>query len=239
MTKETCTEVRDGIGEESRIMLVDDHTSFRQPLAFMLEREPDLTVVAQAGSLAEAREVLREAHEDGLEVDVAIVDLELPDGFGTEFVAELLADNPNAQVMVLSAFSDKGTLALAVEAGAAGVLHKSSRIDDITDAVRRLYSGEQLLSQREVIEAVRYVSRTRSEARETQLMVAKLTPRERDVLQALAEGLSDKEIAERLYVGIGTVRSHTTSLLSKLEVQSRLQALVFAVRHGLVEITQH
>lgn len=239
MTKETCTEVRDGIGEESRIMLVDDHTSFRQPLAFMLEREPDLTVVAQAGSLAEAREVLREAHEDGLEVDVAIVDLELPDGFGTEFVAELLADNPNAQVMVLSAFSDKGTLALAVEAGAAGVLHKSSRIDDITDAVRRLYSGEQLLSQREVIEAVRYVSRTRSEARETQLMVAKLTPRERDVLQALAEGLSDKEIAERLYVGIGTVRSHTTSLLSKLEVQSRLQALVFAVRHGLVEIAQH
>jgi two-component system nitrate/nitrite response regulator NarL len=140
-------------------------------------------------------------------------------------------------VMVLSAFSDKGTLALAVEAGAAGVLHKSSRIDEITDAIRRLRSGEQLLSQREVIEAVRYVSRTRSEARETQLMVAKLTPRERDVLQALAEGLSDKEIAERLYVGIGTVRSHTTSLLSKLEVQSRLQALVFAVRHGLVEIT--
>ena len=239
MTKETCTEVRDGIGEESRIMLVDDHTSFRQPLAFMLEREPDLTVVAQAGSLAEAREVLRGAHEGGPEVDVAIVDLELPDGFGTEFVAELLADDPDVHVLVLSAFSDKGTLALAVEAGAAGVLHKSSRIDDITDAVRRLRSGEQLLSQREVIEAVRYVSRTRSEAREAQLMVAKLTPRERDVLQALAEGLSDKEIAERLYVGIGTVRSHTTSLLSKLEVQSRLQALVFAVRHGLVEITQH
>ncbi|MDQ3285524.1 MAG: response regulator transcription factor [Actinomycetota bacterium] len=237
MTTETCTEMRDGVGEESRIMLVDDHTSFRQPLAFMLEREPDLTVVAQAGSLAEAREVLREAHEVGPEVDVAIVDLELPDGFGTEFVAEILEDSPNAQVMVLSAFSDKGTLALAVEAGAAGVLHKSSRIDEITDAIRRLRSGEQLLSQREVIEAVRYVSRTRSEARETQLMVAKLTPRERDVLQALAEGLSDKEIAERLYVGIGTVRSHTTSLLSKLEVQSRLQALVFAVRHGLVEIT--
>ena len=205
----------------------------------MLEREPDLTVVAQAGSLAEAREVLREAHEDGPGVDVAIVDLELPDGFGTEFVAELLADDPDVHVLVLSAFSDKGTLALAVEAGAAGVLHKSSRIDDITDAVRRLRSGEQLLSQREVIEAVRYVSRTRSEAREAQLMVAKLTPRERDVLQALAEGLSDKEIAERLYVGIGTVRSHTTSLLSKLEVRSRLQALVFAVRHGLVEIAQH
>jgi DNA-binding NarL/FixJ family response regulator len=239
VTKETRTEVHDGVGEESRIMLVDDHTSFRQPLAFMLEREPDLSVVAQAGSLAEAREVLRGAHEDGPEVDVAIVDLELPDGFGTEFVAELLADDPDVHVLVLSAFSDKGTLALAVEAGAAGVLHKSSRIDDITDAVRRLRSGEQLLSQREVIEAVRYVSRTRSEAREAQLMVAKLTPRERDVLQALAEGLSDKEIAERLYVGIGTVRSHTTSLLSKLEVRSRLQALVFAVRHGLVEIAQH
>jgi DNA-binding NarL/FixJ family response regulator len=115
-----------------------------------------------------------------------------------------------------------------------------SEAERISDRSRKdPLNKEQLLSQREVIEAVRYVSRTRSEAREAQLMVAKLTPRERDVLQALAEGLSDKEIAERLYVGIGTVRSHTTSLLSKLEVRSRLQALVFAVRHGLVEIAQH
>ncbi len=232
MTKDTRGEVRDGAREEIRIMLVDDHDSFRQPLAIMLEQELDLSVAAQAGSLAEAREVL----EGSPEVDVAIVDLDLPDGSGTEFITELQAKEPNKQVLVLSAFFDEGFLARAIEAGAAGVVHKSSRLPEIMDAIRRLHSGEQLLSQREVIDAIRLVGRERREDHEARLIIDKLTPREREVLQALAEGLSDSEIAERLYVSIGTVRSHMTNLLSKLNVDSRLQALVFAVRHGLVEI---
>ncbi len=222
----------EGARKEIRVMLVDDHDSFRQPLAIMLEQELDLSVAAQAGSLAEAREVL----EGSPEVDVAIVDLDLPDGSGTEFITELQAKEPNTQVLVLSAFFDEGFLARAIEAGAAGVVHKSSRLPEIMDAIRRLHSGEQLLSQREVIDAIRLVGRERREDHEARLIIDKLTPREREVLQALAEGLSDSEIAERLYVSIGTVRSHMTNLLSKLNVDSRLQALVFAVRHGLVEI---
>jgi DNA-binding NarL/FixJ family response regulator len=198
----------------------------------MLEREPDLTVVAQAGSLAEARRIL----EGGPKVDIAVVDLNLPDGSGKDFITELVASNPNAKALVLTAFSERERLAQAIEVGAAGTLHKSSSIDDIVDAVRRLHAGEQLLSQQEVIEAVRLVSRQRREDREAELMIGKLTPRELEVLQTLAEGLSDKEIAEKLYVGIGTVRTHVTSILAKLEVQSRLQALVLAVRHGLVKI---
>lgn len=219
--------------QEIRIMLVDDHSSFRQPLAFTLEQEPDFKVVGQAGSLTEAREVVREAE---LAVDVAVVDLELPDGSGVEFVGELYELEPQVLTLVLSAYSDKELLAQAIEAGAAGVLHKSSRLKEIVNAVRRLEAGEQLLSQQEVIEAVRLVNRQRREDREAQLTIGKLTPREREVLRALAEGLSDKEIAERLYVGIGTVRTHITSILAKLGVQSRLQALVFAVRHGLVKV---
>jgi RNA polymerase sigma factor (sigma-70 family) len=104
------------------------------------------------------------------------------------------------------------------------------------EAVRRLAAGEQLLSQQEVIEALRFIGRERESNREAQLAIDKLTPREREVLKALAEGLSDKEIARRLHVGVGTVYSHVASILSKLEVSSRLQALVFAVRHGLVTI---
>ncbi len=236
MTEETGGEVHDRVQEEIRLMIVDDHASFRHPLAFMLEREPDLTVVAQASSLTEAREVLRDALEDGPEVDVALVDLDLPDGTGTEFIEELLAARQNTQALVLSAFSERWRLARAIEAGAAGLLHKSSLTDDIVDAIRRLHSGEQLLSQREVIESVRLLSRERRKNHETQRIIDMLTSREREVLQALAEGLSDKEIADRLYIGIGTVHTHMSSLLSKLEVQSRLQALVFAVRHGLVKI---
>lgn len=218
---------------EIRMVLVDDHASFRQPLAFMLEREPDFTVVAQADSLSKAREVLGDAE---LAVDVALVDLELPDGSGVDFIDELHEARPRTLALVLSAYSDEVLLARAIEAGAAGVIHKSSRLDEIVDAVRRLHAGEQLLSQQEVIEAVRLVSRQRREDREAERMTGKLTLREREVLQALAEGLSDKEIAGRLYVGVGTVRTHIASILSKLGVHSRLQALVFAVRHGLVKI---
>jgi two-component system nitrate/nitrite response regulator NarL len=198
-----------------------------------VEREPDLSVVAQAGTLDEACRALA----GSVEVDVAVVDLELPDGSGADFIKELRTSNPTTQALVLSALSERGRLARTIEAGAAGILHKSSPIREIVDAIRSLRSGEQLLSHQEVIEALRLVGRERSEAHAAQLMIAKLTSREREVLQALAEGLSDKEIAERLYIGTGTVHAHVTSLLSKLEVRSRLQALVFGVRYGLVEIS--
>jgi DNA-binding NarL/FixJ family response regulator len=224
-------EVHDVGREQTKVMIVDDHDSFRQPLAFMLEREPDLTVTAQASSLAEARELLKVS-----EVDVAVVDLDLPDGSGTEFIGELLEADASAQALVLSAFSQYERLAPAIEAGAAGVVHKSSPISDVVDAIRRLHLGEQLLSQREIIEAVRFIGRERRQYGETQLLIDKLTPREHEILQALAEGLGDKEIAERLYVSTGTVRTHITSILSKFGLRSRLQALVFALRHSLVRI---
>lgn len=216
-----------------RVMLVDDHTSFRLPLAIVLEREPDLEVVAQAGSLAEAREMLR---DEDVEVDVVLVDLNLPDGSGVELIGDLRLARPGAAALVLSAHSDPSQLARAIEAGAMGIAHKSTSPLEVVESLRRLYAGEQLLSLQEFTEAIRLVSRERQEDREAQLVIERLTSREREVLQSLAEGLSDQEIAERLFVGVGTVRSHLRSLLLKLQVQSRLQALVFAVRHGLVDI---
>jgi DNA-binding NarL/FixJ family response regulator len=222
--------------QQTRIMIVDDHTSFRQPLAFMLEREQDLTVVAQAGSVAEAREVLEELEEAGEVVDLVVVDLNLPDGWGSELIVELHASRPRPLALVLSAHADSRRLAWAIESGAAGILHKSSPIEEIVDTIRRLRSGEQLIPPQEVIDAVRLVGRERLRDYEVRLLIGKLTPRERDLLKALAEGLSDKEIAERLYVGVGTVRSHMTHLLGKFGVDSRLQALVFAIRYGLVDV---
>jgi DNA-binding NarL/FixJ family response regulator len=217
----------------TRIIIIDDHDTFRDPLAFMLEREQDLTVVARPRSLAEAREVLGSAE---LAVDVAIVDLHLPDGSGAVFIKEMQRSRPRAMALVLSATTDQRRLAGAIEAGAAGVMHKSAPMSDLVEAVRRLAAGEQLLSQQEVIEALRFLVRVREVNREAQLASDRLTPREREVLQALAEGWSDKEIARRLHVGVGTVHSHVTNILSKLEVSSRLQALVFAVRYGVVKI---
>ncbi|HSH82335.1 MAG TPA: response regulator transcription factor [Herpetosiphonaceae bacterium] len=213
-----------------RVLLVDDHASFRQALAFMMDREPDITITAQAGSLAEGGRVL-----DG--VDVAVVDLELPDGNGTELVQELRAANPESLVLILTAADDALQLARAVEAGASGVLHKSAGISEIITAVRRLNQGEQLLSRREVIEMLHLLGEQREQNREAQAALARLTKREQEVLQALADGLNDKDIAERLNISGETARSHMVKILSKLGVNSRLQALVFAIRHGAVKIT--
>ena len=213
----------------NRVLLVDDHSAFREPLAFMFDREPEFEVVAQAGSVSEARRVLEN-------IDLAVVDLKLPDGDGTELISELRAANPHGAVLVLTATADRETYARAVEAGAAGVLHKSVRVKEVVEAARHLVAGELLLSTDEVVELLQLIGRRREQDYEARRAVESLTPREWEVLQALAEGLSDKEMSESLHVGIGTVRNHIVSIFAKLGVHSRLQALVFAVRHGIIEI---
>jgi DNA-binding NarL/FixJ family response regulator len=214
------------------ILLVEDHASFRQALAFMFEREQEFVVTGQAGSLAEARAFLRKTPDM---VDVAVVDLALSDGDGFELIEEL-ASRPDVMTLVLSASLEPARFARAVEAGAAGVLHKSAAIGEVVEAVRRLKSGEALLSPAEVIEMLRMVSRKRQEEYEAQQAIGKLTPREKQVLQALGEGLDSKDIAEKLHITVETERTHMVNILGKLDVHSRLQALVFAARHGLVEI---
>lgn len=219
--------------EKTRILLVEDHASFRQALAFMFEREPEFAVVGQAGSLAEARRFL---NGSGGEADVAVCDLALPDGDGFDLIEELAANGGKVITLVLSASLEPARFARAVEAGAAGVLHKAAAIGDIVEAVKRLRAGEALLSPDEVIEMLRMVSRQRQEQLEAQRAIDRLTRREREVLQALAEGLDSKEIAEKLHITVETERTHMVNILNKLGVHSRLQALVFAARNGLVEI---
>ena len=214
-----------------RVLLLEDHASFRQALALIIEREPDFSVVAQAGSLAEARALLPQ------DVDVAVVDLSLPDGEGRTVITALHRASPRTRVLVLTASLDPVQRAQAVEAGAAGVLHKAAALDEIVSAVRRLGAGEWLFAPHELVEMLRFVNRHRDQQHEATLLLQQLTPREREVLQALATGLDSKEIAERLYITVETERTHMVNILSKLGVHSRLQALVFALRHGAVAIS--
>ena len=212
-----------------RVLLVDDHTAFRQPLAFMLGREPDIEVVGQAGTLAEARR-----HLEG--VDVAVVDLDLGDGSGLDLIPRFRETNPGSHVLVLTASANDEDLARAVSNGAGGVLHKSAGLKEIIDGVRRLTNGESIIDPAEMMRLLRYATRQNAELSQMRDIAQELTPRERDVLNQLADGLSDREIAEKLFVSTETVRTHMVNILAKLGVSSRLQALVFAVRHGLVEI---
>jgi two-component system nitrate/nitrite response regulator NarL len=139
--------------------------------------------------------------------------------------------------LVLTGNNSDLTMARAVEAGAAGVMHKSRPVSEVMNAIRRLKAGESLLSLQETIEMLRFVTRQRNEDRAVRATIDRLTPREREVLQALAAGLSDREIAHQLHVSTETVRTHMVNLLHKLGVDSRLKALVFALQHDLVTIS--
>jgi DNA-binding NarL/FixJ family response regulator len=199
----------------------------------MFEREPEFKVIEQASTLAEARRLSGESLKN---VDVAVVDLGLPDGDGLNLVEDFSSSVPRITTLILSASLEPGRLARAVEAGAAGVLHKSTPIKEIVDAVRRLKAGEALLSSGEIIEMLRLVGRERQEEHDIRRAIEQLTAREREVLQALAEGLESKEIADRLNITVETERTHMVNILHKLNVHSRLQALVIAARYGLVQI---
>jgi len=214
-----------------RVLLVEDHASFRQTLAFVFDQQPEFEVTAQAGTLAEARRAM-----DGFEADLGVLDLTLPDGEGTELIGELREANQHFAALVLTASLDRTEYARAIEAGAAGVLHKSADVDAILDATRRLGEGETLLSEEELVELLRLAGQNREEEVEARASIEQITPREREVLQMLAGGLSNKEIAARLHMSVDTERTHMMNILNKLGVHSRIQALVFANRHGLVEI---
>ena len=212
-----------------RVIVVEQHTAFRQALALVLDGEPDLTVVGQAGSLVQARDLLPD-------VDVALVGLELSNGHGTALLAELRAASTPVRALMLAAGRvPQKHVRNAVAAGAAGVLPSSAGLAEIITAVRRLGAGDASFTPGEP-SALEQRAGATPEQQKAQAALRKLTQREHEVLQALADGLTDKEIAQRLHISTETVRTHMVRLLAKLGVESRLQALVFAVRHGAVTI---
>jgi RNA polymerase sigma factor (sigma-70 family) len=212
-----------------RVLLVEDHAAFLQTLAFRLDREPDMTVVGQAGRIEDARSMLSD-------VDVAVIDLDLPNGNGVDLIRDIRRVNRQAAVLILTASVSRMDAARAVEAGADGVLHKSARVVEIIDAVRKLAAGEQILTQAEIIELLRLSAQRREQDHAVTQALQRLTPREREVLEAVSRGGSDKEIAQELSVSHETVRTHMVNILGKLGVDSRLQALLLAVRHGFIKL---
>ena len=218
-------------GDHVHVLLVEDQTVFREALVVALEREPDVEVTGQVGTIAEARACLTQTP-----VDVAVTELELPDGHCTALIRDLRRACPLVQVLILTATADRYELGEAVSAGAAGVLQKSAPLAEIVSAVRRLCAGQPVVEPTELVRLLRLAEERRAQQRSARVALARLTPREREVLVALAQGLSDKEIAQQLHVGRETVHTHMVNLLRKLGVESRLQALVFAIKYGVVRL---
>ncbi|HEX7005140.1 MAG TPA: response regulator transcription factor [Trueperaceae bacterium] len=203
-----------------RLMLVDDHPVVRQGLRSFLSRQDDLEIVAEAGSLAEARE--RAAQVSG-ELDLVLLDIELPDGSGLSLIRELLDQPHPPRVLVLTSFLEREYVREALRRGANGYLIKHAGTQVLLDGVRAVLRGEMPLDPA----AARLLAQDRSDP------VAELTPRERQVLELLAEGLSNRDISQRLNVREKTVKSHLGNVFAKLGLRDRTQAALWAREHGL------
>jgi DNA-binding NarL/FixJ family response regulator/PAS domain-containing protein len=214
-----------------RVVLVEDHLAVREAIAAAFDARHGFSIVGQAATMAEARGMLDD-------VDVAIVDLGLPDGYGGDLIAELKERNSEAHAIVLTAGLDRSETARAVESGAAAIFSKTEPLDEVVGAVRRLHDGETIIPLDEVVDLLRFASRSREREHADKRAIERLTEREIEVLQALAEGIDVQSIAKRLYITPRTARNHVASILSKLDVHSQLQAVVFAVRYGIVEISR-
>ena len=212
-----------------RILIVDDHTSFRESLAFMLDRVEDLSIVAQASSLESAREAIKTTP-----VDLVLLDLDLAGKRGLDLIRELRLRHPGAITVVLTGNTGARSRAMAVAAGAVGVLHKSTSIQEIVSTLRRAVAGDPLISPREGAELMRQGSLHQQTEIDGHQALQQLSQRELDVLRALAAGLDNQGIAERLFISPETVRSHIGRIYRKLGVDSRLQAVLFAVRHNFL-----
>jgi DNA-binding NarL/FixJ family response regulator len=225
----------EGFPRPLRVMLVEDHASFRQALAFMLAQDQDFEVVAQAGTLAEARRGLD--GRDGTDrIEAAVIDLALPDGNGAELVGDLSGHNPDMTVLVLSATLSRENLTKAVQAGADGVLDKLAGVGEIVGELRRLSAGAALPPQQQVVEALLSIDQHHDPDSYERTALGSITPREREMLRALAEGLNSEEIAERLSMTAEEEHARVANVIIKLGARSRLQALAVAARLGIVEV---
>ncbi len=207
-----------------RVLVVDDHRMFAQSLVRILGDETDIEIVGIAASAEEAVQVLTEQS-----ADVVLLDYELPDTNGMSGIASVHSVRPDARLVMLTGHADGDILAAAVEAGCCGFITKDEATDHLIDAVRAAGAGESVISSvmlAQLLPKLRRDGPVRSPAA--------LTPREQQVLELLAQGLSTDVIGERLFVSRNTVRNHVQRLMTKLEAHSRLEAVAIAVRRGLV-----
>lgn len=212
--------------KRQRILLVDDHEVVRLGLKALIERHPDFEVVAEASSAAEAV-----AKALAFQPDVVVMDIRLPGETGIEATRQITEKLPDTKVIMLTSYAEDEMLFAAIRAGAAGYVLKQIGGDDLVRAIEAVGRGEALLAPgltKRVLAEMR-----RAAAREEAAAFADLTPQERQVLALIAEGRTNREIAQALFLGEGTVRNYVSSILSKLNVANRAEAAAYAIEHNL------
>jgi DNA-binding NarL/FixJ family response regulator len=233
-------ERRRRLGEESvRILIVDDHVLFRVGIAQILSREEDLEVVGEA-------EDSRTAMDAALETspNIILMDLSLPAPGGIETTARIKRELPSVSIVVLAVQEDEDALFDAIKAGAAAFILKDISPDDLVNVIRRVSNGEYLINDK-VFSQPAVASRVLKEFRELASygqeaapIFAPLSPREVEILDNIAQGMTNKQVAYQLSISEQTVKNHMSSILRKLSVNDRTQAVVYAMRQGWIKMPE-
>ena len=215
----SATGSGDEAGEPIAVFLLDDHEVVRRGVRDLLEAEPDITVIGEAGTASSAL-----ARIPALKPDVAVLDVRLPDGDGVSVCREIRSRMPEVACLMLTSFGDDEALFSAIMAGAAGYVLKQIKGTDLVDAVRRVAAGQSLLDPAVTARVLDRIRRGPDQPDELKT----LTDQERRILTLVAEGLTNREIAERMFLSEKTIKNYVSSLLAKLGLERRTQAAVLA-----------
>ena len=212
-----------------KLIIVDDHVLFREGLAAIVRSEPDIEVIGQAGTVQEAIEVVLE-----LKPDMVLMDFGLPDGNGADASRAILKEYPACKIIFLTMSEEDENLFAAIRSGAKGYLLKNMRPAKLVSTLRSVQKGESALSRSMTLRLMEELARTK-EPQRTGEGDPTLTRRELEVLRELAAGLSNQEIAKRLFISENTVKYHVHSILEKLNLPDRRDAAIYAREHRLLK----
>jgi DNA-binding NarL/FixJ family response regulator len=220
------------VGKSLQVMLVDDHEVVRQGLRALLEAEEDIEVVSEAGGGTEAIANAR-VHKP----DVVVMDVRMPVVSGIEATERIKEELPSTKILMLTISDEEDDLYEAIKAGANGYLLKEISIDEIGNAVRSVHGGQSLISPSMASKLLNeFAAMVKKEEEKQQVPAPRLTPREMEVLEHVAKGMNNREIAKALFISENTVKNHVRNILEKLHLHSRMEAVVYAVRENLLEI---
>jgi two-component system NarL family response regulator len=213
-----------------RVLICDDHALFRRGLVMVLESEEGIDVVAEA---EDGEDAVARAEESA--PDVVLMDVRMPKMSGIEATRAIADAVPSAKILMLTVSDEEEDLYEAVKAGATGYLLKEISIEEVANAIRAVTTGQSLISPSMASKLLSEFNNLAKQAQQ-KVLAPKLTDRELQVLKLVAQGLSNKEVAEQLFISENTVKNHVRNILEKLHLHSRMEAVVYAVRERLLDI---
>ncbi len=222
-----------GATDGIRVLVVDDHALFRRGLQMVLEQEADIDVVGEASDGTEALEKAIESVPD-----IVLMDVRMPKRGGIDACTAIKDAVPSAKIVMLTISDEEADLYEAIKAGASGYLLKEISIEEVAAAIRAVHEGQSLISPSMASKLLtEFATMVKKTDERQQVPVPRLTDREMEVLKLVAKGMNNRDIAKHLFISENTVKNHIRNILEKLQLHSRMEAVVYAVREKLLEIT--